>query len=243
MSRLLVPLVFLGLLAPSVPAASGGSEPGEDAERCAARVAGRVQAYYEGVQDLSARFRQTTQSVTLGTGSAGRMEAAGRVVFAKPGRMRWAYETPEESLVVSDGETLWLYDPGAGEAQRMRVTGDFLSGAAIQFLLGEGDLAREFEISSPDCRETLADDGTPPRVSLELVPREPAHYERLHLVVDAASGQVAETTVLDLFGNRTRVELLGVEIDRHPKPDVFRFEPPEGVDVIDLSAERPASSQ
>lgn len=242
MNGLLRVLVVLWLL-PASDAASGGSELGSEvAGSCALRVAGRVQAYYESVQDLSARFRQTTQSVTLGSGSGGTLEATGKVVFAKPGRMRWAYETPEPSLVVSDGATLWLYDPGTEEAQRMRVTGDFLSGAAIQFLLGEGDLEREFEISSADCREPASDDA-PARVGLELLPRAPAHYEKLHLVVDPASGRVLETTVVDLFGNRTRVELREVEVDRRPEPGVFRFDPPEGVRVIDLSAERPASSQ
>lgn len=243
MNALLPAFVALVVLAPAPGAASGGAGAGsEAAESCALRVAARVQAHYERVQDLSARFRQTTQSVTLGSASAATLEATGRVVFAKPGRMRWVYETPEPSLVVTDGEILWLYDPSTEEAQRMRVTGDFLSGAAIQFLLGEGDLEREFEISSADCREPAPGEA-PLRVGLELLPREPAHYEKLHLVVDPASGQVAETTVLDLFGNRTRVELQAVEVDGHPEPDLFRFEPPDGVRVIDLSAERPASSQ
>jgi len=55
----------------------------------------------------------------------------GRVVFAKPGRMRWVYESPEPSLVVSDGETLWIYDPAAREAQRLPVTQGYLTGAAL----------------------------------------------------------------------------------------------------------------
>ena len=40
---------------------------------------------------------------------------AGAVEFAKPGKMRWSYEAPEPSLVVSDGETLWIYDPTRDE--------------------------------------------------------------------------------------------------------------------------------
>ena len=29
----------------------------------------------------------------------------------KPGRMRWDYEKPEKKLMVSDGSTLWVYEP------------------------------------------------------------------------------------------------------------------------------------
>jgi outer membrane lipoprotein carrier protein len=159
--------------------------------------------------------------------------------------MRWAYETPEPSLVVTDGETLWIYDPSAKEAQRLKVTGAFLSGAGIQFLLGRGDLQREFEVSSSDCveAEDIASPESSPLVGLELVPRGPSHYEKLLLRVDRTSGRVVETTVLDLFGNRTHVELFDVEVDRHPLAESFRFDPPAGVRVIDLSAGNPATTQ
>ena len=203
----------------------------------------RVQARYERIQDLQGRFTQTTQSVTLGSAATPALAAHGRVVFAKPGRMRWVYEAPEPSLVVTDGKTLWIYDPEAGEAQRMAVTGAFLSGAAIQFLLGDGDLQRDFEISSserPDSGPSACDS---PRVDLELRPRAEAHYEKLLLRVDPSSGEVHETTVVDLFGNRTHVELLDVETDRHPDAATFRFDPPAGVRVIDLSGEHPAPTQ
>jgi outer membrane lipoprotein carrier protein len=210
-----------------------------------AEVVARVQAHYEQIDDLQARFTQTTRSVTLGSSQATALEASGQVIFAKPGRMRWAYETPEPSLVLTDGETLWIYDPSAKEAQRMTVSGAFLSGAAIQFLLGEGDLQREFEISSSDCvaEEETTSTGTSPRVGLELLPRSPSHYEKLLLHVDRTSGRVYETTVLDLFGNRTHVELFDVEIDRHPLAASFTFDPPAGVRVIDLSAGQPATTQ
>jgi outer membrane lipoprotein carrier protein len=222
---------------PSSPAAAGSGD-------CAEALARRVQARYEDIRDLRARFEQTTHSVTLGTGAKPQpLVASGEVTFAKPGRMRWSYEAPEPSLVVSDGETLWLYDPEVAEAQRMSVKGEFLSGAAIQFLLGEGDLLASFHVSSSDCGEMLQEDATseePGRtLTLELLPREPASYERLRLVVEPTGGEVRETTVEDLFGNVTRVRLLDVSTNRDPDPGLFRFAPPEGVRV--LAPVRPSS--
>ena len=246
--RLLFVLCLTLVIGPGAAAASGPSagRGGEESSAdCVAEVAARVQAHYEQIEDLQARFRQTTRSVTLGSSAATAFEASGQVIFAKPGRMRWDYETPEPSLVVTDGETLWIYDPNAKEAQRLTVTEAFLSGAAIQFLLGQGDLQREFEISSSDCVEAegTASPEAPSRVGLKLVPRAPSHYEKLLLSVDRTSGRVYETTVIDLFGNRTHVELLDVEVDRHPQAAAFTFDPPAGVRVIDLSAEQPATTQ
>ena len=72
-----------------------------------------MQQYYDSVEDFAAEFEQTTRSALFGTTELADAEAArGRVVFAKPGKMRWTYTRPEESLVVSDGTTLWLYSPG-----------------------------------------------------------------------------------------------------------------------------------
>ena len=35
----------------------------------------------------------------------------GTVSFRKPGRMRWEFEAPDKETIVSDGETLFSYDP------------------------------------------------------------------------------------------------------------------------------------
>jgi outer membrane lipoprotein carrier protein len=147
---------------------------------------------------------------------------------AKPARMRWSYESPEPSLVVSDGETLWIYDPGFREAQRLPVEQGFLSGAAVQFLLGQGDMRREFAISQIGAC-------APDRLQLELVPREPASYEKLRVVANPRTGDLAETEVHDLLGNVTAVAFSELEFNRDPAAATFRFDPPEGVTVVDLS--------
>jgi outer membrane lipoprotein carrier protein len=224
MRRLPHAICALALAWPALgPAAARGA--GGEASACALAAVAAMQKRYESVRDLRARFEQTTRSVSL-SGPGAVSTARGRVVFAKPGRMRWAYEEPEPSLVVSDGEWLWLYDPAHGEAQRYPVGEGFLSAAAIQFLLGEGDLLRDFRV------EALACDGN--EAHLELVPRRPASYERMRVRADPARGDLRETEVVDLLGNLTRVRFLDVEVDTGPDPGLFRFEAPEGVEIIDV---------
>ena len=226
------PVLLVALLVAAAPAAlAGGPEESASPEgSCAEAVAARVQAHYEDVRDLKADFTQKTRSVALGGAPAGaEMEASGSVVFAKPGRMRWEYTEPEPSLVVSDGETLWIYDPAAQEVQVLPVGAGLLSAAALQFLLGEGEILESFAVEARGCAE--------PRVGLLLTPREPAGYERLEMRVDAATGQVASTTVIDLFGNRTEVGFTRMRTNAGPADDLFRFEPPEGVRVLELPAE------
>ncbi len=200
----------------------------EASASCAERVVRAMQQRYEGVRDLSARFEQTTRSASMGGAPpSSNPVRRGQVLLAKPDRMRWAYEEPEASLVVSDGVTLWIYDPAAKEAQRLPAPKEYMSGAALQFLLGEGDLLKQFEVTARDCEAK--------RVQLDLVPREDATYERIGLAVDPVSGEVRATTLIDLLGNVTEVAFHDVRINTDPAPGRFEFRPPSGVQVLELA--------
>jgi len=201
------------------PAAAAAADP------CVERAVERIQRRYESVRDLSADFEQTTRSVALGAAGA-TASSRGSVVFAKPGKMRWAYQAPEESLVVSDGTWLWIYDPAHREVQKLPVGEGFLSGAAIQFLLGAGQIRRDFEVSAETCSDA--------KVELVLVPRRDASYEKLRVRSDPATGELLETTVVDLLGNVTQIAFHGMRTNLGPSDDLFRFRAPAGVRVIDI---------
>ncbi len=141
--------------------------------------------------------------------------------------MRWNYDRPAPSLVVSDGEGAWVYDPVAGEAQHFELGGEFLSGAALQFLLGEGRLLDAFRVASATCER-------PDAAAVELRPLEDSSFEALTLIANAGSGEVSETYVIDLLGNRTRLELSDVRTGEARAPEFFEFTPPEGVRVLRL---------
>ncbi len=204
------------------PSPSATAPDGPPSTDCAAAIAERVQARYDRMRDLEARFTQRTTGLLQPSAEI----ATGVVQLAKPGRMRWSYEAPEPSLVVSDGATLWIFDPAAREVQELEVGEAFLSGAALQFLLGSGRIRDSFTVSIDRCDA--------PRARLQLRPKTEATYEQLELDVDASSGEVQSTVVVDLFGNRTEVVFAQVSYDREPEASVFRFAPEPGVRVLRL---------
>lgn len=213
--------------AASKPAAQSGASSATD-ELCRQRAIRAVQHRYEGIRDIRARFVQTTHGAVVAGRPAEPNVSRGSVVVAKPSRMRWSYESPEPSLVISDGKTLWIYDPGFREVQRAPVDGGYFSGAALQFLLGRGDLEREFVVVLISCGANSAE--------LELRPRAPTTYEKLRIVADLRTGNVSQTRIDDLLGNSTVVEFSEIEVNLDPAPEVFRFDPPKDVRVIDLAA-------
>jgi hypothetical protein len=134
---------------------------------------------------------------------------------------------------VSDGKTLWIYDPTAKEVQEFAVGQGFLSGTAVQFLLGEGRILDAFTVRAERC--------TGDEVRLFLTPREEASYESLELLVAPGSGDVKGTAVVDLFGNRTDVTFESLVVNRHPAAARFQFQAEPGVRV--LRANEPAGAE
>jgi outer membrane lipoprotein carrier protein len=222
-------LALIAALSVAGGTASAGEKKasGASSEGCRDRAAKAVQSRYEGVRDVSARFTQTTHGARLGTTPSKPAASSGRVTLAKPGKMRWTYEEPEPSLVVSDGKTVWIYDPAFGEVQKLPAAEGFLTGAAAQFLLGAGDMRRDFKVTAVSCDETAAE--------LELVPRQPATYEKLFLHVDPNSGDVRQTRIIDLLGNVVVVEFREQRFNLKPPDSEFHFQVPEGAKVIELA--------
>lgn len=201
-------------------------------EGLADRTAHKIQKRYEGIRDLRADFEQRNTSATFEGEALMKSEPRrGKVVFAKPGKMRWTYDPPEASVVVSDGKTLWIHDVEARTVARLAVTEGYLSGAALQFLLGDGKILESFRVSAVECDAA--------EVTLDLLPREDASYERLGLVADRETGSVVATSVTDLFGNQTWIRFERLEENRNPQPDTFVLKIPEGVEVIDYAESRP----
>jgi len=192
------------------------------------KTARSIQARYEDIRDIQASFEQNSESATFAGQPLMTPESKrGRVIFAKPGKMRWTYVFPEPSVVVSDGRLLWIHDVAAKSITRLEVTKGFLSGAALQFLLGDGRILESFEVEATACEEG--------RIALDLVPKAEATYERLGLVADRVTSDIVATSVLDLFGNLIEIRFSEIEINRDPASETFELEIPDGVEVIDYA--------
>jgi outer membrane lipoprotein carrier protein len=177
----------------AVPPAQGartarsGQGQGEDA----AAVARKVQAYYERTRDLTARFKQTYAYAGFGR----RQTSSGNLLVKKPGMMRWDYEKPAKKIVAVKGSRLVQYEPGENQAYVDERFDASAMSAAVTFLLGQGDLLREFEVSLDDVG------------GLVLRPREPDPRVASITLAAAADGQVSATRVVDESGNVNEIEL------------------------------------
>jgi len=191
----------------------------------AAQVVERVQNFYESTADYQADFTQTYFHRLFNK----TQRSYGTVFIKKPGKMRWEYSRPERKLFVSDGATLWVFEPEAQQAFRQAL-GESQLPTAITFLAGGGDIARDFRTRLLDARRNGYAQGH----VLELRPHEPQpSFERILFFVDGQSFQVLRTLVLDAAGNRNRMDFSNVLLNPGVADARFRFTPPNGTRIIE----------
>lgn len=200
-------LVALALAAaPAAPAA----------ERDAAALAREVQAYYDRTKDLEARFVQTYTYAAFGRSQSSR----GTLRVKKPGKLRWDYEAPSQKTVLVNGSKLVQWEPEVNQAyvdEHFDASG---MSAALAFLLGKGDLEKEFQVSASSTG------------SLLLRPREPDPRVEVIELVARPDGQIDATRVVDGSGNVNEIELENVKRNTGIADSAFEVKLPEGVNRI-----------
>jgi outer membrane lipoprotein carrier protein len=183
------------------------------ASQDAAALAQRVQGFYERTRDLEARFTQTYTYASLGRSQVSK----GRLRVKKPGMMRWDYESPAPKTVAVKGKRLVQFEPEENQAFVDEKFDSSAMSAAITFLVGTGDLAKEFDFSL---------DGTG---ALLLRPKEADPRVSTILLVVGASGEVTETRVRDGSGNENRVVFEKITTNGGLKDSDFEVKLPKDV--------------
>lgn len=153
----------------------------------------------------------------------------GHLLLKKPGKMRWDYSSPEPKLFVSDGKVIYEYVPSERVATRTKVRESSDLRAPFMFLLGRGDLRRDF-------RTIEWSKELPSRAGfkvLRLLPKRDQDFRELLLEIDPVTLQLARVSFVDSDNGRSDFVLSNVR-ENVPVSDVrFRFDPPAGVQIVD----------
>lgn len=181
-----------------------------------------LRGFLNSTQTLAGRFEQQQLD------EAGNVYEAseGQFYLQRPGRFRWDYHTPYVQTVVSDGVTLWHYDPDLAQVLVRRL-GDALSATPAVLLAGGSDLESSFVLEEQEPQGEL-------RI-VQLTPRaEEAEFQRATLAM--LGDTPAWLEIEDPLGGLTRMTFVEVLSNVQLKPSLFSFEPPAGVEVVGEAA-------
>jgi outer membrane lipoprotein carrier protein len=187
-----------------------------------------VAARAAGVELLKGFLQQTTSGkarfaqIVVDKNLKELQKATGTMQFLRPGRFRWEYDKPYEQTIVGDGAKLWIYDKDLNQVT-VRKLDKALGGSPAALLAGSNEIEKVYDLSNLGVQEGLE--------WLEAVPKSKENtFERIRLGFGQSGLEAME--LRDQFGQSTVIKFAGVE--RNPKisPEVFRFTPPKGADVI-----------
>lgn len=149
-------------------------------------------------------------------------DSRGVFAMARPGKFDWHTQEPFEQRLVSDHQTIWLYDPDLMQVT-VREFDDELQETPALILSDElTELSDRFEIESQE-NDKL--------VTFTLTPREDdGLFQSLALVFEGDLLQ--EIRMYDNLDQISYFELRNVKRNESVDDSRFTFEPPEGVDVL-----------
>jgi outer membrane lipoprotein carrier protein len=184
-----------------------------------------LQKKYSRMKGIAADFVQ----VYRGPDGRTRREG-GRLTLKRPGKARWDYSSPEKKLFVSDGKIIFFYVEGERHATRAPVRESVDPQIPFLFLLGRGNLRRDFSKIETVSTERPVSAGN---VILRLFPRKaPDSFKQLLVEVSPSSFEVRRLVIFEQSGARIDFLLDNIR-ENFAAPDAqFSFTPPPGVSVV-----------
>ena len=170
-------------------------------------------------QTLTARFSQ----LTLDGSGTQLQETAGELSLKRPGLFRWHTDAPQEQLLVSNGQKVWLFDPDLNQVTIQTLDQRLTHTPA---LLLSGDVSKisdNFAISHKE-GGSVVDFILKPKAKDSL-------FDNLRL--SFRNGVINDMQLIDGSGQRTNILFLSVQMNQPLDAAQFSFQPPADADVIE----------
>ena len=185
----------------------------------AASLAHKVDDHYNHLHSLTCRYTERYRGLGMDRSESGTL------TLAKPGRMRWAYDTPAGKVFVLDGRFAWFYTPGDAQVSRTpaKQLDDLRS--PLRLLLGHTQLAKELD--------QIATTPSSANFIVTGVPKEMAHRVRLLTLTITPAGEILSMKIEETDGATTEFAFTQIEEDLPITPAAFTFTPPPGLSIVD----------
>ena len=185
-----------------------------------------IQKQYQSIRSFSGRFKQSSHLADTETGPK---IAEGLVSYKRPGKMHWLYESPEEQLLVTNGQTIWLYDPLLENVTVQKLE-KITEGTALSFLLGLGNLQDDFIHREISKNLLVGQDG----LIVELEPKKStANLAFIQLNVHPKTYNFQTIALMDRQNNFRTIQLMDMKYNLEIEDNFFEFTISKDMEVIE----------
>lgn len=148
----------------------------------------------------------------------GPRRSKGHVLLQKPNQFSWDIQTPEASLILSDGKNLWNYDPILEQVIVQKV-GNLSKTSPLFYLVDSNELDKHFEVKA------IANQ------HFALIPKDEEQTFR-EVTLKCQNDMLSEITFIDLLGQKSVFSFSNQVLNKKIADKHFLFEVQDGVDVI-----------
>lgn len=174
-------------------------------------------------------------------------QGTGTMVVSKPNKVHWQTNEPEESLIVSDGTTLWFYDPFIEQVSAFSLD-NAVANTPILLLTNESDdVWDDYDVSSVNTganinADTSTNDATFTIISqsaqsqiqsLTVSFSQPEKDSNSTLPALTNRSEITTIIIHDITGQRSEIQLSDSDYINAPDASLFKFNLPEGVFLDD----------
>lgn len=170
----------------------------------------------EKFQGFSATFEQTVIDADGNT----LQNSTGKLVVKRPNLIYWETMQPDETLVVSDGATLWFYNPFVEQVSAFNVSNAVVNTPILLLSDTSTDTWQDYLVSQQSSDE----------YSIKSLNSD-AQVKSLNLVF--AGDHIAMFTIVDATGQLSHFKLSNMVTSPEPDNSLFEFTLPVDVDFDD----------
>lgn len=179
----------------------------------------QLRAFLSDLDSLRAGFEQK-----LFNESGELLETAeGELYLQRPGKFNWTYQSPYQQQIITDGNTLWIYDQDL-EQVTIRNMGESMQASPAAILGGSANIDELYDIT--ELGELEGYDW----VRLESR-NDDSQYSDVRMGFDGR--ELGMMILSDNLSQTTRIDFSNVVLNTDIDAARFEFTPPPDVDVID----------
>jgi len=195
-------------------------------------VMDRVEKRYN-VSDIQADFVQETFLKTMNITET----ASGHVYFKRPYMIRWHYQNPEEQFIISDGHTLWLYQPRERQVMVGRSESYFGNKKGISLFMDFNELRKGFIFNWAASEYEKKGVSNKDYYLIRLTPKtQQPDMVSLILYISRVTFDVMKSVTQSRLGDITTISFYNFRFNQGLKKDFFVLDIPKGVNIIRLES-------
>ncbi|HQQ75513.1 MAG TPA: outer membrane lipoprotein chaperone LolA [Pseudomonadales bacterium] len=191
-------------------------------------LVGLQQAHADAVADLLkilAPVKGITAAFTQDTLNAkGEIQQhnEGTLKAQEPNHFYWKTVEPYPQEIVTDGKTLWVYDPDLAQVAIKPFEENYSKTPAMLFAGNSAVIAEQFTVEKlPDAAQAF-----------RLLPKKQQQDLFQSLEMTFNKGVPESMVILDAMQQKTTIHFSAVTVNPDIPGNQFRFEPPAGVEVL-----------